>query len=974
MTGNMRIQKKLVFAFVLIGLFSVIVGMFGLVTVYITNGNTNDIYSGHFIPTTYLYDIQKNLLQVNNNYNLLLYEKDILQSKKRISGIDGLIKSNKELLKQYETVKTSLPDSGYEALKRDLQACYTVMDKMNVLLASNDIAGAMNVAPDFHSRMDLVNKDILKLIEMETKTAGTSLADSQRAFITSSAAIAGITLICLLLAVVTGILISRKISRPIMALAAAAERLAEGDAEIGIKAESQDEIGDLVNSFGRMVDNIREQADVARQIAEGSLEIDIQPRSDRDILGHSMHSVVITLRKLIEASGEMTQTALNGELSKRGDSSQFFGGYRDIITGFNRTLDAVVEPLGTAAEYLGQISRGEIPELIEEEYPGDFNEIRESLNKCVSAVSLMMRDVDILSEAAIGGKLSMRAEESNHEGDFRKIIAGVNGTLDAITRPLSVAAEYMKEIGTGKIPEKIEDIYQGDFENIKESINSCIDGLGFLKEGSSVLNRMSGNDYTCRAGIGGQGIYKEIAESINNVSDHVEELTGFIGHVADGNLEDLDYLRTVGKRSENDTLIPSVILMIETIKTLVEETNRLSQSAVDGELSERGYAERFRGEYKIVVEGINRTLDAVIEPITEATYVLKEMAAGNLRVKMEGDYRGDHGEIKNALNGTLESLLSYVDEISEVLEGLSRGNLDQIIFADYNGDFYAIKESLNGIIITLNQVMGQINHAAEEVAAGSKQVAAGSQSLSQGSTEQASSVQELSASISEVAEQAKQSAVRANQAKELAVSAREYALKGSSKMEQMQNSMSMIDESSSNITEIIKVIEDIAFQTNILALNAAVEAARAGQFGKGFAIVAEEVRGLAARSGEAAKRISDMIVASKVRVKDGVSIASDTGAFLKSIVSSIDETAVLVSDIAETSSRQATGIMMIDRGIEQVSRVTQDNSAMAEQSAAASEELSVQAQLLTEVVRSFHQEEQVQIEILTAQKTPLLAV
>jgi methyl-accepting chemotaxis protein len=973
MTGNMRIQKKLVFAFVLIGLFSVIVGMFGLVTVYITNGNTNDIYSGHFIPTTYLYDIQKNLLQVNNNYNLLLYEKDILQSKKRVGGIDGWIKSNKELLKQYETVKTSLQDSGYEALKRDMQACYEVMDKMNVLLVSNDIAAAMNVAPDFHSRMDLVNKDILRLIELETKTAGTSLVQSQNAFITSAAAIVGITLICLLLAVGTGILISRKISRPIMALASAAERLAEGDAEIELKAESKDEIGDLVNSFSRMVSNIKEQADVARQIAEGSLELDIQPRSDRDILGLSMHSVVITLRKLVETSGEMTQTALKGEISKRGDSAQFFGGYHDIIAGFNQTLDAVVEPLKKTSGYLRQISRGEIPELIEEGYPGDFNEIRESLNKCVGAVSLMMKDVDLLSEAAISGKLSMRAEESNHEGDFRKIITGVNGTLDAITKPLSDAAEYMEKIGRGEIPEKIEEVYQGDFENIKDSINSCIEGLGFLEEGSNVLNRMSGNDFTYRAGIGGQGIYKEIAESINDVSDHVEELTGFISHVADGNLEDLDYLSTVGKRSENDTLIPSVILMIETIKALVEETNRLSQSAVEGELSERGHAERFRGEYKIVVEGINRTLDAVIEPIEEATYVLKEMAAGNLRVNMEGDYRGDHGEIKNALNHTIENFLSHIDEISEVLEGLSNGNLDQIIFGDYHGDFYAIKESLNGIIITLKQVMGQINTAADEVAAGSKQVAAESQSLSQGATEQAASVQELSASISEVAEQVKQSAVRADQAREVAASAREYALKGSSQMEHMQSSMSMIDESSSNITKIIKVIEDIAFQTNILALNAAVEAARAGQFGKGFAIVAEEVRGLAARSGEAARRISDMIVESKGRVKDGVSIANDTGAFLKSIVSSIDKTAMLVSDIAETSGRQSSGIMMIDSGIEQISRVIQYNSAMAEQSAAASEELSVQAQLLTEVMRSFHQEEQ-QVGILPAPQIPLLAI
>jgi methyl-accepting chemotaxis protein len=329
------------------------------------------------------------------------------------------------------------------------------------------------------------------------------------------------------------------------------------------------------------------------------------------------------------------------------------------------------------------------------------------------------------------------------------------------------------------------------------------------------------------------------------------------------------------------------------------------------------------------------------------------MEQGKLDIQMEGDYQGDYAVIKTTMNDTIQNIRSYIGEISSVLTEVANGNLNLAITADYKGDFVEIKDSLNNIIVTLSQVMGDINDAAEQVSSGSRQVSDGSQTLSQGSTMQASSIEELTASISEIANQTKRNAVNANQAHDLANTVKDNAEQGNVQMKDMLNSMDEINNSSANISKIIKVIDDIAFQTNILALNAAVEAARAGQHGKGFAVVAEEVRNLAARSASAARDTTELIEGSISKVQIGTKIANDTAAALNDIVQGIERAADIVGEIANASNEQASAIAQINKGIEQVSEVVQNNSATAEESAAASEELSSQAELLKEMVGKF---------------------
>ncbi|ACL76649.1 methyl-accepting chemotaxis protein [Ruminiclostridium cellulolyticum] len=294
-----------------------------------------------------------------------------------------------------------------------------------------------------------------------------------------------------------------------------------------------------------------------------------------------------------------------------------------------------------------------------------------------------------------------------------------------------------------------------------------------------------------------------------------------------------------------------------------------------------------------------------------------------------------------------------VNRLVIAAEKIADGDLNVDVKQNSKDEIGMLASAFKRMSDNLNDVISSINSAAEQVSSGSRQVSDSSVALSQGATEQASSIEELTASLEEISAQTKLNAENATQASNLAENVKTIALKGNQHMKEMLNAMDDINDSSSNISKIIKVIDEIAFQTNILALNAAVEAARAGQHGKGFAVVAEEVRNLAARSANAAKETTDMIEGSIHKVEGGTKIANETAEDLELIVDGIAKAADLVGNIAEASNEQAAGIEQINQGIMQVSQVIQANSATSEESAAASEELSSQAELLSEQVERF---------------------
>jgi methyl-accepting chemotaxis protein len=793
-------------------------------------------------------------------------------------------------------------------------------------------------------------------------------------------------------------LIKRIIINPLRKIVAASESLAEGDVTVNVAVMSNDEMGQLAHAFQKMIVNIRGQASAAEKLAAGDLSVQIVPSSEKDILSKSLINVIHELSKISSETKTLTSAVLEGNLSTRGNADDFTGEYKNIILGVNSIMDEIINPLQISASYMERISKGDIPPLITEEYMGDFNTIKNNTNTCIEAINGIVSDMNQMSAEIINGNLDMRADQSKHQGDFAKIVKGIGITMDALVSYLDemptpvmiinndFGIQYINKAGAGVIGSNQKDLqgskcYDG-FKTSDCNTERCVCHQAMSRDGKYTaetdaypngmnldisytgfpLKDLNNKTIGAFELIVDQTIVKNAARISDKQAEfqknEVEKLIGNLEKISSGNLDieinmeqtDQDTLE-MGKNFEkiNNSLTEST----DALKAMMYEVETLAKAAVSGNLDTRADSDKHKGDYKKIVEGVNQTLDAVIEPINEASAVLEEMAKGNLQILVEGDYQGDHAVIKRALNDTIKSIRSYVEEISSVLLQISDGNLDMAITADYKGDFVEIKDSLNNIITSLSQVMGDIGDASEQVAAGSRQVSDGSQALSQGSTEQASTIQELTASIIEIASQTKQNAENANKANALSETARDNAEKGNNQMKDMLASMAGINESSANISKIIKAIDDIAFQTNILALNAAVEAARAGQHGKGFAVVAEEVRSLSARSAAAAKDTADLIEGSIHKVQEGTKIANETAMALEGIVSGVTQVTGIVGGIASASNQQASGIAQINKGIEQVATVVQNNAATAEESAAASEELSSQAELLKEMVGRF---------------------
>ncbi len=346
----------------------------------------------------------------------------------------------------------------------------------------------------------------------------------------------------------------------------------------------------------------------------------------------------------------------------------------------------------------------------------------------------------------------------------------------------------------------------------------------------------------------------------------------------------------------------------------------------------------------------------IVKPIKKVTVAAKQIADGNFNVHLSVNSHDEMGQLSKAFNATIIRLVEYqgyIDEISDALMQISQGNLIIELERDYTGQFKKLEDNLQALIDNLNFTLLNINQSADQVASGSEQVASSSQELAQGATEQASSVEELSASISEIATQVKQNAQNAKSASDMAGLAGNEIRSSNEQMKSMIIAMEQITLKSSEISKIIKVIDDIAFQTNILALNAAVEAARAGVAGKGFAVVASEVRNLAGKSAEAAKSTTTLIEETLAAVGNGSSIVNKTASALKSSAKTTNEAVTLINKIATASNDQATSIAQVNQGVDQVSAVVQTNAATAEESAAASEELSSQSSLLKETISKF---------------------
>jgi len=526
-------------------------------------------------------------------------------------------------------------------------------------------------------------------------------------------------------------------------------------------------------------------------------------------------------------------------------------------------------------------------------------------------VNALVADTSMLAKSAVDGKLATRADASKHFGDYRKIVQGVNDTLNSVIGPLNVAARYVESIANGEIPAKITDTYNGDFNTIKNNLNQAIEAVNMLVADTGMLVKaaVEGKLATRADASKHHGDYGKIVQGVNETLDAVigplNVAARYVESISKGQIPEKIATNYSG---DFNTIKNNLNQCVDAVNLLVADAIMLSKAAVEGKLSTRADASKHQGDFHKIVQGVNQTLDSVLAPINEAAQVLEKLSQRDLRARVKGIYQGDHAKIKESLNATGEALHDALLRVAE---------------------------------------------AVEQVSSATGQIASSSQSVAGGASQQASALEETSSSLESMSAMTKRSAHNAQQANGLAQTARGAASEGVSAMEQMGSAMTKIRTSAEGTSQIIKDINEIAFQTNLLALNAAVEAARAGEAGRGFAVVAEEVRSLALRSKEAANKTEVLIKESVRQAEEGEITAKGVSSKLGEIVAGVTKVTDIVAEISSSTKEQASGIDQVNRAVAEMNKVTQQNAANSEESSSAAAELSSQADELAAMIGAF---------------------
>jgi methyl-accepting chemotaxis protein len=334
--------------------------------------------------------------------------------------------------------------------------------------------------------------------------------------------------------------------------------------------------------------------------------------------------------------------------------------------------------------------------------------------------------------------------------------------------------------------------------------------------------------------------------------------------------------------------------------------------------------------------------------------VVQAAVAGDLGKRIEtASLEGVMRKLGDGINSLVGSVSTAIDEVGRVLAAMAGGDLTRRVDGQYQGVFAELKDNVNASSEKLAGTVKGIAEAAAAVNEASSEISTGSQDLAQRTESQAASIEETAASMHEITTTVKQNADNAQAANQLAAAARDTAEKGGSVVSDAVGAVTRIEESAKKISDIVGLIDEIAFQTNLLALNASVEAARAGEAGKGFAVVAQEVRALAQRSADASREIKSLINESNAQVKTGASLVNQTGSSLTEIVTAIKKVSDIVAEIAAASREQATGLDQINTAVGSMDEMTQRNGALVEETSASAQALAGQAKELTRLVAFF---------------------
>ncbi len=922
-----QISTKLMMAFAAVAAIAAFMGWRSLTVLSRSGEEFTAIYDSRVVPLRDLVDASNAYLNARPEFWLMLYTRDAAERSTRAGKIGRF---HDTVDAKIESIRKAAGTSEQEALAKFSSAWVQYKqgrDKILPLLLKNEDKQALAImSGEMQPPAIAIASSLGELVALQVDQAKKAKDGQIQETDRTKTMVTLLILMGVAAALGLGWLFARLIGVPLQQLAAASDKLAVGDVEVQVSAGSRDEIGALAQSFGAMVENIKQRSNEAERVANGDMGLEVQARSDRDVLGRSMARVVETQRRLVAEADALTKAAVAGKLSTRGDAAQFQGGYRQIVEGVNQTLDAVIGPLNVAADYVDKIAKGDIPPQITASYHGDFNVIKNNLNNCIANVNALVADTKMLAQAAVEGKLATRADASKHQGDYRKIVEGVNDTLNAVIGPLNVAAEYVDEFSKGMLPARITDSYRGDFNILKNNLNTLIEVVEMRNRDMDLLiSAATQGKLNVRAdadkysGENGK-LVREINQLLDTLIAPLNVAADYVDRIAKG---DIPSKITDSYHGDFNVIKNNLNNCIQNVNALVADAKMLAEAAVEGKLATRTDASKHQGDYRKIVEGMNQTMDAVVGPLNEAGAVLSKIAAQDLTARVRGDYRGDFARIKDDVNRMAEDLSRSMTQISQSAQALG-----------------AAAEELTAI-------SQQMAGASEETATQANVVSAASEQVSKNVNVVASGSEEMLASIREIAKSASDAARMARNAVTVAGETNEKVAK--------------LGASSEEIGKVIKVITSIAQQTNLLALNATIEAARAGEAGKGFAVVANEVKELAKETAKATEEIGQKIEAIQSDTHGAVDAIGQIGGIINqvndvsnTIAAAVEEQTATTNEIGRNLAEAARGSGEIARNISGVATAaesTTSGTTDVQQAAKSLSEMAAQLQAITGAFR-----------------------
>jgi len=450
-----------------------------------------------------------------------------------------------------------------------------------------------------------------------------------------------------------------------------------------------------------------------------------------------------------------------------------------------------------------------------------------------------------------------------------------------------------------------------------------------------------------------KGAYKEVVEKINYmVSEHIatqSKVAKTVESIANGNFN-APLEQFPGKKAVLNDIIES---MRSHLKEVREELELVINATVKGDFSQKIDAEKYEGDWRGIMDGLNEVIDGISRPITEMVVVMNKLSQGNFNLRVKGNYEGQFLSLKNSTNDTMDVLQDYIFEINIVLSNIAQGRLNQSISRHYVGRFSDIRNSINNIALRLRDAVAKITTATEEVSFNTQQISDSVIAISDGANTQSSSLQELTSAVILINDSTSENVSKATEVNTLSSTAYFVARSGAVAMEQILEHMGMISVYSEQAADALKSIHEIANQTNLLSLNASVEAARAGIHGRGFAVVAEEVGELAAISQKVSKETNASIKNLMERVKSSMDATAETADTLTSSAEKSMEVSTIMGDISSSSEEQARALAMVNDGFDVISRVANENASLAEESAMSIKELNNQVEILKDLVAFF---------------------